>query len=159
MRRHDREITDREEMIEILDKCSVCRLALNDSDYPYIVPLNYGIEVTDNEVVLYFHSAKTGTKLDLIRRDNKASFEVDCGHTLVLEDEIGNCTMNYESVIGHGIIEFVPEEEKFTALKILMKHYRSEDFPFNTAVIPRTEVFRLRVLEMTGKRRQKRVKE
>ena len=85
MRRHDREITEKEEMIEILNKCSVCRLAFNDIDYPYIVPLNYGVEVTAEEVVLYFHSAKTGTKHDLIKRDNRVSFEVDCGHTLVLE--------------------------------------------------------------------------
>ena len=158
MRRHDREITEKEEMIEILNKCSVCRLAFNDIDYPYIVPLNYGVEVTAEEVVLYFHSPKTGTKHDLIKRDNRVSFEVDCGHTLVLENEKGNCTMNYESVIGHGKIEFVPEEEKLSALRILMKHYRSEEFPLNEALIPSTEVLRLRVSEMTGKRRQKKAK-
>ena len=66
--------------------------------------------------------------------------------------------MNYESVIGHGKIEFVPEEEKLSALRILMKHYRSEEFPLNEALIPSTEVLRLRVSEMTGKRRQKKAK-
>jgi len=158
MRRRDREITDRDEMIEILDKCQVCRIALHDENFPYIVPLNYGVDIGGDNVTLYFHSAKQGKKLDLIRRDNRASFEVDCGHTLVLEHETGNCTMNYESVIGQGVIEFVPEGEKMNALRILMKHYRHEDFPFNAAMVPQTEMFRLKVIDMTGKRRQKKSK-
>jgi len=155
MRRHDREITDIKEMTDILYRCLVCRLAFNDKDFPYIIPLNYGIDVQDGIVTLYFHSALTGTKIDLIKQDSRATFEVDCGHTLVLEHDTGNCTMNYESVIGHGTIEFVPENEKLDALKILMRHYRSEDFPFNEVMVRYTNVFKLKVESMTGKRRQK----
>ena len=47
MRRKDREITDFDEMIKIIEKCDTCRLALNDGEYPYIVPLNFGHEVKD----------------------------------------------------------------------------------------------------------------
>ena len=61
--------------------------------------------------------------------------------------------MGYASVIGHGTIEFVPDAQKFDALKILMRHYHSEDFPFNTDIMKATTVFRLKVLDMTGKRR------
>ena len=42
MRRKDREITDFNEIINIIKKCDVCRIALNDKDFPYIVPLNFG---------------------------------------------------------------------------------------------------------------------
>lgn len=154
MRRKDREITDFNDMLAVIDRCDVCRLALNDNDYPYIVPLNFGADARGEQVTLYFHSAMVGTKLELIRRDNRASFEMDCGHELVLENDTGNCTMTYESVIGRGTIEFVPEEEKTAALRILMRHYRSEDFPFNEAVVPKTEVFKLTVSSMTGKRRR-----
>ena len=155
MRRADREVKNFNEIVEILEKCDVCRLALNDKDYPYIVPLNFGMTVENGIIRLYFHSALEGTKLDLIRRDNRASFEADCEHKLVTDEEHGSCTMNYESVIGRGIIEFVPDEEKFAALKILMKHYHKEEFPFNEKVVPRTAVFKLTVIEMTGKRRLK----
>ena len=48
------------------------------------------------------------------------------------------------------------EEEKYEALRILMKQYRREDFSFNEKVIPMTAVFRLRVESMTGKRRTKK---
>lgn len=158
MRRADREITDFNEMTEIMEKCDVCRLALNGQDgegYPYIVPLNFGMTVDNGTVTLYFHSALEGTKIDIIRCDNRAAFEMDCEHELMTDEEHGNCTMNYKSVIGRGLIEFVPDDEKFAALKILMKHYHKEDFPFNEKVIPRTAVFKLKVSEMTGKKRLK----
>lgn len=61
--------------------------------------------------------------------------------------------MKYESIIGRGHVEVVPDEEKMKGLKILMKHYHQEDFQFGTAIVPQTNVFRLVVDEMTGKRR------
>lgn len=155
MRRKDREVTDRNEMIQIMERCDVCRLVLNDEGYPYIVPLNFGMLVKEDRVELYFHGAAEGKKYELIARDNRAAFEMDCGHLLELDEEQGNCTMNYESVIGRGFVEMVPDDEKYESLRLLMSHYRQEDFPFNQKVIPRTNVFRLVVTEMTGKIRTK----
>ena len=71
MRRKDREITDFDEMMKIIAKCDTCRLALFDDEFPYIVPLNFGTDVEEGQLYLYFHSAKVGTKLDLIRKNNK----------------------------------------------------------------------------------------
>lgn len=153
MRRKDREITDFDEIVAIMRKCDVCRLALNDGDFPYIVPLNFGLEVRGDRVFLYFHAAKEGKKLDLIARDNRASFEMDCDHNFILYEERMSCTMGYASVIGHGTIELLPEEEKYAALKILMGQYHAEDFQFNTDMINVTTVMRMTVLDMAGKRR------
>lgn len=70
MRRKDREITDFNEIMKIIDKCDTCRLALIDEEYPYIVPLNFGVDVVDGQVYFYFHSANQGKK---IRSDTQAS--------------------------------------------------------------------------------------
>lgn len=153
MRRKDREIKDFDEIMQIMAKCDTCRLVLNDDDYPYIVPLNFGCDVEDGQLYLYFHSAKEGKKLDLIRKNNKATFEMDCGHNIILYEERMSCTMGFESIIGHGTIEFVENDKKFDALKILMRHYHSEDFVFNTKMMSVTEVYRLKVSDMVGKRR------
>ncbi|MCI8955416.1 MAG: pyridoxamine 5'-phosphate oxidase family protein [Eubacterium sp.] len=153
MRRSDREITDKKEMIEIIKKCDVCRIVLNDEDYPYIVPLNFGMDIQDEGIVFYFHGATEGKKYDLIRKNNKATFEMDCSHQLVMDDKKMSCTMKYESIIGRGHIEIVSEEEKMKGLEILMKQYHQEDFQFGTAIVPNTNVFKLTVEEMTGKRR------
>ena len=105
------------------------------------------------QIELYFHCASEGTKLDLIRKDNRATFEMDCNHNFILYEERMSCTMGYESVIGHGTIEFIDDEHKFEALKILMNQYHAEDFKFNTAMMKVTTVFKLVVSDMTGKRR------
>lgn len=68
MRRSDREITDFQELITVMRGCDVCRLALHDEPYPYILPLNFGLEVDGEAVRLYFHGANTGTKYDLIAK-------------------------------------------------------------------------------------------
>lgn len=44
MRRKDREISSKEEIIKIIQKEGICRLAIKDDLYPYIVPMNYGID-------------------------------------------------------------------------------------------------------------------
>ena len=144
MRRSDREIKDFDEIIKVINKCDVCRLAINDGDYPYIVPMNFGLNIEDGKVVLYFHCASEGKKLELLRKNNKVAFEMDCGHEFILNDEKMSCTMAYESVMGRG--------------QIIMKQYHSEDFEFGTKVIPVTTVFKMVVEEMTGKRRKNNTK-
>lgn len=153
MRRSDREITDFHEIVEVLEKCEVCRLAMHDEEYPYIVPVNYGMQLEDGKVVLYFHGATEGKKYQLMEKNPKVCFEVDCNHGLYTSEEKGNCTMAYESVIGFGTIHSISDEEKYEALCILMKHYHKEDFAFNQAVMPQTRVWKLVVESYTGKRR------
>lgn len=128
-------------------------IALNDDGFPYMVPLNFGMDIEDGQLYLYFHCAMQGKKLDLIRKDNRATFEMDCDHNFILYDERMSFTMGYSSVVGHGIIEFVEEEKKYEALKILMRQYHAEDFQFNKDMIKVTTVLKMKVLDITGKRR------
>ena len=41
MRRADREVTDVDGMIDIIDHCKVCHIALMDGEWPYIVAMNF----------------------------------------------------------------------------------------------------------------------
>ena len=66
MRRSDRQVSDRNELIEIMKSCTVCRLGLNDDGYPYILPLNFGLSDDGDKIRLYFHSALEGHKVELI---------------------------------------------------------------------------------------------
>ena len=43
---------------------------------------------------------------------------MDCEHNIILYEERMSCTMGYASVIGHGKIEFVDDEDKLEALKL-----------------------------------------
>ena len=151
MRRGDREVKEIGEIIRIMEGCDVCRLAFHGEDCPYILPLNFGMEVREGRITLYFHGAAEGTKYRLLARDNRVSFEMDRGHELVFDRERGYRTMRYESVIGRGRLQVVEEEEKLPALSALMAHYHGGDAAFNPAAIPRTTVLKLAVEEATGK--------
>ena len=154
MRQKNREITELNEIVEVMRSCDVCRLALNDDGYPYIVPLNFGLEVIDGTINLYFHSALEGYKLDLVKKDNRASFEMDCKHQLQYFEEKGYCTMAYESVVGRGRIRILDEKEKMDALKKIMRQYhKDKEAYFNPAAISRTLVYVLTVEKITGKRK------
>lgn len=154
MRRANREVTDPNEIADIMRRCEVLRLAFNNEPVPYILPVNYGME--PDGMTLYIHGAMTGTKYEVLAKDNRVSFEVDCHHGLVLEEDNHDCSINYESVIGWGIIDEVTEEgEKKHALDCIMRQYHAEDFPYNPAMIKYTRILRLNVQERTAKRRKK----
>ena len=38
MRKANKEVKDIEKIVEVMKKCEVCRIALNDEEYPYILP-------------------------------------------------------------------------------------------------------------------------
>lgn len=156
MRRKDRQITERAELVDVMKRCDVCRLGLNDNGYPYILPLNFGLDVDDENIKIYFHSALEGHKVDLMRSDSRASFEMDCEHELNYVEEKGYCTYNFSSVMGKGTIKILDDdEEKMQALKKLMDQYHpGENAYFNPAALPRTLVYVLTVEAITGKRKQ-----
>ena len=153
MRRKDREITNLQEIIEIIKRCDVCRIALYDEDFPYIIPMNFGFAILETNIELYFHCANTGKKIDLIRSNPKAGFEMDGAHHLITSEKACDYTMEYESICGSGIIEILEDTQKETALTQLMKQY-SEDstFHFDPIHLQAVTVFKLKVKHITGKR-------
>ena len=96
-------------------------LALSgDNDYPYSVPINYAF--ADGKI--YFHSAKTGHKLDAIRRNDKASFCVVAQHDVIAEE----FTTYFVSAIAFGRIKLVEDNndpEKIRGLELLADKYSS----------------------------------
>ena len=161
MRRSEREITDRYDIINIMDKCDICRLALSRNNIPYIVPLNFGYDYTDSRLTLYFHCAKDGKKTDIIKENPAACFEMDCSRNIIPGKKACNYSMEYESVIGSGDITIVGDGEvgeKRRALSLIMKKYAPErKFEFSEAyftseMVNSVTVLKLDVQEFTGKR-------
>lgn len=149
MRRNEREITGRDELLDVLERCFTCRVAFPDGDYPYIIPMNYGVRADADGVCLYFHGASEGKKMDLLRQNPKVGFEVDRHEPY----EAGSLTSKYESVVGIGELSVVTDrEEKERAIRILTGHYEaafSSDF---ADCLTQTTILKLTVGNMTGKR-------
>ena len=152
MRRKDREVQDLNTIRQIMYKCDVCRVAFHDSPFPYIVPMNFGIKEEGEKIILYFHRAKEGKKMDLIRKNDYVAFEMDCDHKIVLNHDYMTCTMSYQSVVGNGILSIVEdEEEEHSGIQAIMDHYHSSDYAYDRSYLPATAVLKLSVQECTGK--------
>ena len=152
MRRKDREIIDRQMILEIMKKCDVCSLAFYDDNYPYIIPINFGVSMEENEIVLYFHCAKEGRKLELLKKNNHVAFEMNCAHKLITGEVACDATMEFESVCGNGSITVVDEADKKKGLSILMNQYIEEtDHVFDERYVKAVNILKLTVNEISGK--------
>ena len=129
MRRKDREVTDMEEIRQILDEFKVCRLGLVDDGKPYIVPMNMAYDLDDGELSIYFHCAKDGRKIDVIQKNPKVGFEMDQEIELVEGNTPCQYSYRYVSVMGTGTVKIVEDEqEKVSALTKIMKQQTGKDF-------------------------------
>lgn len=152
MRRHDREVSERVKIDEIIESCDCIRLGLNAEDGAYIVPLSFGY-VPEEPAKFYFHSATEGRKVSMIGSGTKAGFELDGAHRLG-EAELGcKHTYFFKSVIGTGFVQPVADlEEKKRALTLIMAHYRKDRaFSFTDEQARTVTVFCLTVDQMTAK--------
>lgn len=152
MRRKDREITEEAQLREIMRRCDVCRVALHDEPFPYIVPMNFGVSGEGEPLSLYFHCAREGHKLDLLRKNRHVGFEMDCAHRLVAGRRACDTTMEYQSVCGNGLLEQCGEWEKAAGLSRVMAHYCGEQpYEFDEKLLRQTTVLRLTVNTITAK--------
>lgn len=110
-----------EESSLILERNTNGILAVHgDNGYPYTVPLSY---VFDGNCI-YFHSAKTGHKIDAVEKDPKASFCVIDKDMIVPEEY----TTYFKSVIVFGkVSEITDDGEKFQAIEKLALKYAPND--------------------------------
>lgn len=129
MRRTDRMVENEHKILEILEECKVCRVGLHDQGNIYIVPLNYGYCFEQGKLTLYFHGAKEGRKLNVIRSNPNVGFEMDCGHKLIEAELACQYSYYFSSIIGNGKAEIVEaQEEKNKALELIMRHMAGKEF-------------------------------
>lgn len=157
MRRLDRQVTEIEEIKDIISNAQVIRIGLYDGNEPYIVPLNFGFEVVNDSFIFYMHCANEGRKLDIIRSNPVCCFELDTDHKLSAAEQACGWSMSFKSVMGKGHIEIVTEENtKIHGLTVLMQQYDSTAQPqydFSRLLGKTT------VLKITGKTISCKVKE
>lgn len=157
MRRKDREVTDINEILKIVDKAKILHLGLFDDEYPYIVPLHYGYEYKDGNLIFYMHCAKEGHKLDLIRNNHNVCVELECDVELISGEDIPcKYGSTFASVIGKGHAEILEDEqEKIIGLKLLMKNQTGRDFEIDERMANTVGVIKVTVHSFTAKANQR----
>lgn len=162
MRRKDREIKDMAEIMEIVRRGNVCNVAFHDEPCPYLIPLNYGARMEDGKLVLYFHGAAVGTKLDRIRENPNVAYSIFGGNQIQLyQDTACKSTTSFESVCGSGRAEILNTlDKKKDGLAVLMNHIgAAEGAAFDVTAFPdqmvqAIAVWRIVTESVTGKRHE-----
>ncbi len=151
MRLGNREVSDRSDIDGIIRACDVIRVGMSVDNEPYIVPMNFGF---DGEC-FYFHGAKEGRKIDMIKVNPRVCFELDTEHRLIGDsDRACDWTMKYASVMGTGIMRIVEDHsEKAKALDILMQQYGGKDtYSYSEKMLERIGILKLEIKSIRGKR-------
>lgn len=145
--RRFKQLLDREYTDTILYKITNGVLAVNgDEGYPYAVPVSYAYDGK----AIYFHSAKTGHKIEAIMRNPKVSFCV-VGEDNIIPEKF---TTYFRSVIAFGQAEILSDEaEIMYGLKLLSEKYSPGIDPTQeiTGGINRLNVIRINIESITGK--------
>lgn len=156
MRRKDREVTDLDEIFEIVRNCSVAHVGMVDHGNPYVAALNFGYERQDDSLILYFHSAYEGRKMDIWKENPNVYFQMDCVNEFITGSQENPCAFGwrYDSVTGSGQIEFIEDlEDKAHALNCIIQHLAKteEIFHFPEKSLKNTCVYRICSNDITGK--------
>ena len=152
------EIGSPEQIARFLNEEHVGRIATTDEHgYPQVIPMNFVFL----DGCIYMHSHTKGEKLDNIRRDPKAGFEVDRELEFLpsyFEDprDASLADTLYISVVIKGTARIIEDrEEKSRALNGLMEKYQPEGGYEPVAphmpVLDHVSVIRVSPLSIRGK--------
>jgi uncharacterized protein len=132
------------EMERLLSEQKICRMALNDEPWPYIIALDY--VYSDGE--MYFHFADYGRKMDLIAKDPNVSVEVDnfCSETtsfstITLMGRLAKVTDSDEKKMA-AIALRDSAEERGGAKNVAARHGFT-DLDVKTLISKKSEVYKL----------------
>jgi len=152
MRRKEKEVTDRAEMVRVLNTVRYVTVAMCDEDGPYLATLSHGYDAERG--VIYFHCAQDGRKVDILRRDGRVWGQalIDLGYA------DGRCDHLYETTQFRGKVTFVQDvAEKRHALELLIR--KNENEPGRVAAeqvtddsVTHVNIGRVDIDLMTGKR-------
>lgn len=120
---------------------------LGDNDYPYALPMNFYYDESANKI--FFHSGKTGHKMDALAKHNKVSFCVyDKGY-----HKDGHWSLNIKSVIIFGKIKHVENWSHDMMVEFCKKYTQDMDYIENeiTQFAENTAVLELEIEHITGK--------
>jgi len=157
IRRKDKAVTDIREMREILRTAQYVTLAMCLNDEPYLVSLSHGYDEERN--CIYFHCAKEGKKIDILKANNLVWGQALVDHGYVQ----GACDHLYATTQFRGRVTFVRDiEEKEHALRVMIESL--DDNPeeiiekqLTPESIQRVTVGRIDIDYLSGKKASKTV--
>ncbi|MCW4024732.1 MAG: pyridoxamine 5'-phosphate oxidase family protein [Candidatus Bathyarchaeota archaeon] len=152
VRRKDREITDNQEMQQILKQTQYVTIAMCKDNEPYLVSLSHGYDQQKN--ALYFHCAPEGKKNVFLNANSTV-----WGQAMLDFGVTDECDYAYTSVHFRGKLVWVEDlGEKHHGLEVLVRQLSKTPEEKLSKIKPeklaKTTIGRIDIECMTGKKHQ-----
>ncbi|TFG34657.1 hypothetical protein EU527_02295 [Candidatus Thorarchaeota archaeon] len=152
IRRKEKAIEDKNEMISILRNAKYVTIAMCQDDQPYLATLSHGFDLINQ--CIYFHCAQEGKKVDILQSNNVVWGQAieDYGYVE------GECDHLYATVQFMGRVTFISDiQEKERALKIMIDALEPEpdkviQEQISEASLVRVNIGRIDIEFMSGKK-------
>ena len=159
MRRADRQ-QDRAFALDLIDRCSHGVVAISSGeDTPYCLPLSL-VRVED---ALYFHCARAGRKLDLLRRNPRVCVTFVGEDTPVFLEPAMYSTYFQSAIVTGTVHEVTDDAEKILALRALCEKLTPQAMDadqFERAIarsLKATGVWRIDMEDISGKEKAPKI--
>lgn len=121
LRRKEKEIKDKDEIIRILESTKYITIAMCRNNEPYLVTLSHGYDKQQN--CIYFHCAKEGKKIDYLKENDKV-----WGQALMDKGYVqGACDHLFATAQFKGRVTFIEDyDEKSHALEVMIRTLEDE---------------------------------
>lgn len=125
MRRFENRTHDPKMIAAMLDMIETVHIGCFDEEYPYVVPMNFGYEIKDNQLLVYVHCAREGHKIDLWKKNPNVflTFDAFTNHP---DKPYRGCMHDFRCVMALGTISEVVRHnsngQHGTAVQAILKH-------------------------------------
>jgi len=151
MRRNEKEIIEKDELLQIIKGGKFATISMAKNNEPYLVTLTYGYDLIKD--ALYFHCAKEGLKMDFLKHNSRI-----CGTIIEDGGYSDGCTQIFRSVVFRGNMVVVDEiEEKKYGFDVMINHLEvdkrvvKDKFLNNDSAYIKPAILRLDISHITGK--------
>jgi len=155
MRRKDREVSDFDTIIKLIDSCNVVRLGISDekeADFPYIVPMNFAYSVLGGKIFLYVHGARAGRRWELLQNTEFCSVQMDCDDGLELIPSARDITERYKCVMAKARLRLLAGDELVKGIELCVaRDKKCQGFDWNRAVLERVAVWEIELFSISAK--------
>ena len=146
MRNKDKEITGRDEMIEIIQSQKIVTFAMAKDNEPYLVSVNYAFAREEN--CFYFHCGYEGKKIDFLEANPTVWGQVIDDRNYIQ----GKCSHKYQTVQFYGKANFIQDKErKREALTVLIDQLEEDPEPVKKKFITEDNLEKVNMVKITVK--------
>lgn len=157
MAKNGRELIYFQELVQTLNVCDTIHIGFHGEDYPYVLPVSFGFDIVDSQVVVYFRSKEDGFKQELIAKDPRVCVQAEILYNYFdIPREYVSCS--YGSIIAYGKVEELPKEEYENAMELILTHCGYEGFTYDKGILDQSRMYKIVLKNMTGRENLKQVR-